>query len=168
MNKLRLLITADCNRSCKGCCNEVWNLDSLPKVTSFEGYKEILLTGGEPMLDPLKVLTTIQRIWDDVFIKPDIFMYTAKTKPAMELLMVLRQLTGITVSLHQQYDVPGFIKLQKLIKQHPKFHNKKLRLNVVSHVNTIGIDVEHWDVRYIEWVEPEDCPLPKDEVFARI
>ena len=62
MKKLRLLITEKCNRKCEGCCNLDWDLQNLPVCTSFKGYDEILLTGGEPQLEPVLILSTVEKI----------------------------------------------------------------------------------------------------------
>jgi hypothetical protein len=168
MKKLRLLVTPECNRACKGCCNDVWDLDNLPDINSYYGYSEIMLTGGEPMLYPIKLLDIILDIKAHVDVP--IYLYTAKTKPPMELLMILSLIDGITLSLHEQYDVPGFLKLARILLRHPELHKKKFRLNVVSHVklpDTYKLS-PLWDVRIIEWVAPEDCPLPENEEFMKI
>ena len=172
MKKLRLLVTPMCNRSCKGCCNSIWNLKELPTVNTYElnDYEEIMLTGGEPMLDPVHLLEVIQHIKDwcqHNGSSPFIYLYTAKSKSAMELLMVLQAIDGLTLSLHEQYDVPGFVKFQKLLRNYPELCEKGLRLNVIDHVNIEGIDTKHWDVRVLPWVAPQDCPLPADEDFKR-
>lgn len=168
MNKLRLLITPECNRACVGCCNDIWDLNKLPTCHGYYGYEEIMLTGGEPMLYPIKLLKTILDIRSHVDVP--IYLYTAKTKPPMELLMILSLISGLTLSLHEQYDVPGFMKLDRILQRHPELHDKKLRLNVVSHVkipDTFTIS-KLWDVRTIKWVAPEECPLPENEVFMKI
>lgn len=170
MSKLRLLITPECNRACVGCCNDAYDLGALPKVSGYREFEEIMLTGGEPMLDPIKVMDTLQAIRDDVFVMPKIYLYTAMTKPRMPLLMLLYNtyLTGITLSLHEQYDIAGFRLFNKLLRKHPDLTvDKSLRLNVVSHVDITLVDTSLWDVKIIEW-KPDGCPLPKDEVFARI
>lgn len=62
MKKLRLLLFKECHRGCEGCCNKDWDLKSLLKADNFLPYDEILLTGGEPMLDPLLVIDAAERI----------------------------------------------------------------------------------------------------------
>ena len=57
---LRLVVTDKCLRTCSGCCNN----DIKPDL--FEGYfyeyDEIIITGGEPFLFPLKLIALIQKI----------------------------------------------------------------------------------------------------------
>ena len=52
IDKLRLLLFEECNRSCPGCCNRDWDLQPLPVCYDLPPYRIILLTGGEPMLYP--------------------------------------------------------------------------------------------------------------------
>ena len=60
--KLRLLLFETCNRSCEGCCNKDWDLTSLSVCTDYTPYREILLTGGEPLLQPELVVQAIREI----------------------------------------------------------------------------------------------------------
>ena len=50
--KLRLLTTSKCFRSCKFCANNAFDLNNLPVITKLDLrlYKQISLTGGEPLL----------------------------------------------------------------------------------------------------------------------
>ena len=51
MEKLRLLVTTKCPNKCPMCCNNSWDFSKLPVVEHFN-YKEIMITGGEPLLFP--------------------------------------------------------------------------------------------------------------------
>lgn len=62
MRKLRLLFTKDCNRDCPGCCNKDWDLDHLPVCADFKPYDLVMITGGEPMLYPERLLKLIRKI----------------------------------------------------------------------------------------------------------
>ena len=53
MEKLRLLVTTKCPNKCPMCCNNSWDFSKLPVVEHFN-YKEIMITGGEPLLFPGK------------------------------------------------------------------------------------------------------------------
>ena len=59
MKKLRLLLTENCNRECKGCCNTDWDIKNLPEISADEIINEnfdlIMITGGEPLLYPHKL-----------------------------------------------------------------------------------------------------------------
>lgn len=54
MEKLRLLVTTKCPNKCPMCCNNSWDFSKLPVVEHFN-YKEIMITGGEPLLFPEKL-----------------------------------------------------------------------------------------------------------------
>lgn len=154
MKKLRLLLFAACNRSCPGCCNNDWNLDELPRVGSYDGYDQIILTGGEPMLNPELVVCVAADIKSRT--NAMVILYTARPG---ELPGVMPFLDGVTVTLHEQADVAEFEKLPWL--------PGSLRLNVFDNVDLTGVDVSSWWVKSgIQWIK--DCPLPEDEVFMRL
>ena len=94
-----------------------------------------------------------------------IILYTAKSKRPLDIIAMLNWVTGITLTLHEQYDVKGFVKLQELMGD--TFENKSLRLNVFSNVDIENIDTGTWEVKSgIEWIK--DCPLPEGEVLKRL
>ena len=161
MNKttLRLLLWEDCNRKCPGCCNKDWDLTKLPVCWDFSPYKEILLTGGEPMLYPAWVAEIIRHIRSQT--NASIYMYTAETCYAEDLVSILYLLDGITVTLHSQWDVQPFLYFAAIVKN---MENKSRRVNVFEGVNlTIP---EDWEAKTdVRWIK--NCPLPDNEVFMR-
>jgi len=168
-DKLRLLLFKECNRSCPGCCNNYWNLDELPVTHNFMGYKEIMLTGGEPMLDPFVVHTAIRNIrWQNK--KAKIFMYTAKVDQVQATIDVLNKIDGITLTLHNRSDIIPFHSLDReIFLNNPHLAKKSLRVNVFSNVAKFNSELRHlcpWKVKWnIEWTK--DCPLPDNEEFKR-
>ena len=112
MKELRLLLFKDCNRKCKGCCNKDWDLDNLPVCKSFKDYKTIMLTGGEPMLNPKLVEETIMAI-RRINKTAKIIMYTAKVDH-YNILYICKLLDGLTLTLHKQSDVKDFQILNAL------------------------------------------------------
>ncbi len=163
MKKLRLVMFEECNRACVGCCNNDWDLKGLDVVTDFHNYDEILLTGGEPMLKPMLIIETVNRIRKQT--NAPIFMYTAKSKRALDLVAVLHCLDGITLTLHEQYDVKPFIELNNIITKIGI--TKSLRLNVFEGIDIAGIDLSLWNVKdNMVWMK--DCPLPADEIMKRL
>jgi hypothetical protein len=153
---LRLLLFSACNRACEGCCNKQWDLDALPVCDDYHDYDMVLLTGGEPMLNPTLVAMTANRIRCQTM--APIILYTAKPE---RLPGVMPFLDGVTVTLHEQADVDPFLNVAH------KLHGQgwSLRVNVFAGVE-IG-DVPGWEMkRDIEWIE--DCPMPEGEVFMRL
>jgi len=164
MKILRLLLFSECNRACVGCCNSQWDLQSLPVNDSFREYDQIILTGGEPMLHPDIVVNTCIEIRRETNVP--IFMYTAKIDRPLEIIALFNWLDGITVTLHEHYDIIDFMKLQNYLE---RFYtdNKSLRLNVFDNVSIKGIDTYGWEVKSgIQWIP--NCPLPENEVFKRL
>lgn len=80
MEKLRLLVTTKCPNKCPMCCNNSWDFSKLPVVEHFN-YKEIMITGGEPLLFPEKLVNlaesikTVQKLAYGN--KGKLFLYTA-------------------------------------------------------------------------------------------
>lgn len=169
MNKiiLRLLLWANCDRHCEGCCNKDWDLDKLPICEDFTGYEEILLTGGEPMLDPHGVIKAISDIREHTQLA-DIYMYTADVTNLPALLEIARLLDGLTVTLHTQYDVLPFLMLDGLLHEKEMTDGLSLRLNVFRGIKVpYGYISDDWVVKdNIDWIK--NCPLPEGEVFMRM
>lgn len=164
MRKLRLILFKHCNRRCKGCCNKDWDIDSLPVCTDFTGYDQIMLTGGEPMLNPGLVANTVTRIWQQGVTAP-IYMYTAKTDDKAVLLKCLTFLEGITVTLHTQKDVKPFLEFET---ERVRIQaTGSLRLNIFKGVKLPLVNLTDWVVKdNIVWIK--NCPLPPDEVLMRL
>jgi len=176
MKKLRLLITTDCDKNCKGCCNKDWDIDRFP-ILPLHGWSEILITGGEPMLYPLRLDNLLSRIRK---VNPDAkkILYTAKMldlndNSGKEVLYhsIVNKLDGITLTLHNQKDADVFYMYHKnlmFILAKLGKTDISLRLNVFKGLKFFKNKsvVDTWQIKEnIEWID--NCPLPKDEVFAR-
>ena len=96
-----------------------------------------------------------------------IILYTAKSKRPLDLIAMLNWVDGITLTLHEQYDVRAFVALNAFILTIPNIGSKSLRLNVFSHVDLTNVNTSPWVVKDgIEWID--DCPLPDGEVLRRL
>jgi len=137
-------------------------LDSIERCTDFSGYDEIMLTGGEPMLYPAQVLRVINDIRKQNS-TAKIFMYTAKLDNTLNALTLLKDLDGITVTLHDENDRPHLRRFENLVET-LEWRDKSLRLNVFG--DTIGNVRRGWKVKRMEWAV--DCPVPSDEDFRRL
>lgn len=160
-NKLRLLLFPECNRSCEGCCNKQWDLNSIPKCEDFSEYSTIMLTGGEPMLRPEIIIDTIVKIREQNE-NAKIILYTAMVEG---LSRVIPFLDGLTLTLHDPLDIKPFEIFDQSMIGSSKF---SLRLNVFEEVNYHDISCKNnWQIKNnIQWIE--NCPLPEDEVFMRL
>jgi len=167
-NKLRLLLTTDCNRKCRGCCNKDYDLDSLPTCRDYSGYKTIMITGGEPLLYPDKIKACV-----DVIRKQNedskIIIYTAMLDDYDKLMNVLNLVDGVTLTLHTRKDIPKFNRLMQkhswsLIKLSV---TKSLRLNVFHNISVEDLALSQiWQTKAgMQWIK--NCPLPVGEVFMK-
>lgn len=164
MKKLRLLITEKCNRNCEGCCNKEWDLSSLPICTSFDGYDEIKLTGGEPLLKPSILIDVIAKIRHDNPLAK-IFLYTANTYDDT-LLAFIDLVDGMTYTIHEQKDVQYFLDFNDCLINSDKY--KSLRLNIFKGVELPeDVNLSYWKVS-MNRVWTKNCPLPNGEVFMRL
>lgn len=173
--ELRLLLFPECDRSCEGCCNKGFDLESLEAETCYSQYDRIMLTGGEPMLRPDIVKQAIDDIREQDKTVP-IILYTAKIDDIVAIGKVLfhrrefgEGINGLTVTLHEPEDVESFKSLQNSINMTGKAVNwsqHSFRLNVFKGVDVSRVDTVGWIVKpNIEWIE--DCPLPSHEVFKK-
>jgi hypothetical protein len=173
-DKLRLLLWPDCGKSCPGCCNKDWDLKTLPIATNLIFYREIILTGGEPMLYPDLLQRVIGEIQATTH-SPKIYLYTANTKEYDKLINIMSGINGVTVTLHDDEDVTDFIKLVEEMNKISAINShwlddKSLRLHVFEDVDASAIEginlPDVWNVKgHIKWIE--NCPLPNDEEFKR-
>lgn len=161
--KLRLLVTKICHRSCAGCCNKDWDLDNLPIADLEQDYELIMVTGGEPLLEcnfdkTMQVLKSLP-------LDAEVIVYTTLSRNVHK---ILRDVDGVTLTLHEQEDVEEFLKLNDFLLRSYAYHGLSMRLNVFAGIEIPkGTDLSRWKVKdNITWIE--NCPLPEDEIFARI
>ena len=163
MKKLRLLITEECNRNCAMCCNKNYNLAKLRIETKFSQYDEIILTGGEPMLEPLYLQNVITYIRYLTHPDTKIYLQTAKVDDIKAALTIFELVDGVTVTLHALSDLRPFLLFDDCISDYGT-HKKSLRLNYFEDIPVISVS-DKWTTKQIKWVK--DCPLPENEVFKR-
>lgn len=59
----RVIVTLACNRKCPGCCNEtIGKVASIGDISVLSDYEEVVITGGEPMLNPDSLLRFIKAL----------------------------------------------------------------------------------------------------------
>lgn len=172
MKKLRLILTEKCDRKCEQCCNKSWDLNSLPYTDKFNDYDEILLTGGEPMLNIELIKLAVKKIRSQNT-KAKIYLYTAKTDDINGLLEMFVILDGLTITLHEARDILPFLVFNNTLNSLDDYLTKKsLRLNIFKEAADNSSNCTYdflplWKVKNnIQWIE--NCPLPKDEVLMKL
>jgi len=160
--KARLLVTYDCLKDCEGCCNKLWKGNPPQVIESFDGYEEILITGGEPLLFPYKLWDLIDEIRK--ISKAKIYVYTSAGKNPVALMKTIKKSNGICLTLHDKKDADDFYAFLRIYAGFD-FSGKSLRLNIFK---GIGMpEITNWKIkRNVEWLE--NCPLPEGEVFLRL
>lgn len=174
--KYRVLMTPECHRSCKGCCNKDWDLSALPVLTvehlTRPGVSEILLTGGEPFLVPGQTRQLLTHAAHCQI--PKRIVYT--TWPGFEEYdrAIAYGATGFTITLHTKQDAINLERLLffPLLRQHTLHRMISVRINVFRNIE-LSRDIKEslpkdgmWEIREgMRW--KKNCPLPEDEVFLR-
>lgn len=173
----RVIVTYDCPRNCPNCCNE--HIGDVPEV-KFEDllkYKELVITGGEPMEIAPRVVEMIHRLRANGY-KGKIWLYTSCLKTAKWAdRAVLQEVNGITYTLHHkpsQKDLSDVRKLNNFIleKLDNRKHNRSDRLlidsrcyteEVLSIIGLYDTGTKHWSsIKSLVWKDDE-CPLPDNE-----
>lgn len=169
--KLRLVVTAKCHNNCPLCCNNRFDLNELPVVDRGD-YDEIMITGGEPMLFPDKVVhiaSLMKQLATIIGKTPKVYLHTAVPN-GFDLNYALHYFDGAVVTPHTAKDVKEFVRLNKyLLLSRELFAKKSLRLNLFPEVKSLlpnDIDLSLWTIKNMEWVK--DCPVPEGEDLRRI
>ncbi|MDF2499327.1 MAG: 4Fe-4S single cluster domain [Anaerosporomusa subterranea] len=178
MKKARLLVTLECPRSCEGCCNDNLKLDKiaiLPSIDQLLQYDEVIISGGEPMLIPGKVMEFCQTLRQMEY-TGQIYMYSALYNHTLreEYVGLLRRtgvgikplLNGLHFTVHNEAGDREINELKQLSKFLQIFSDKQLRLAIDGRLyerfDFSNIEFSAWDVvRKLQW--KDDCPLPSGE-----
>lgn len=190
MKKLRLILTYDCPKDCKGCCNKhpQFHEDKVPVIPSKlwsqwingrlhqgnnfkkdydlfmrrHAFSEVMFTGGEPMLDPNLVLKYAK--WTrNILPKAKIYLYTAYIN-GPEILDVLRVVDGITITLHTIEDYDNFEILNRHLQYNPLFTiNKQLRVNVIGDIREYLIPINWSSEGLYDFIWKYRCKVLKAE-----
>jgi organic radical activating enzyme len=173
--KARVMVTLNCNRKCDGCCNKgpVFNLHQVAEnLDEILKADEIMITGGEPMLLPIKVFEFIKMLRYHRQYKGKIYLYSAyypSTDREKEHFWYCADLCdGVHFTLHAEAtdrDVADLKRLSEDLGEWDKKH-RSFRLAIDKRLyekfDFSNIDFTFWDVvRKLVWMT--DCPLPKDE-----
>lgn len=117
--KARVIITMDCPRNCKYCCNKynsiIRQAKRIESVTFLSDYDQVYVTGGEPMYQPGRLIGILQQLAKQ---QSEVFLYTALFKPEMATILPL--VKGVHFSLHAPVsndDIAGFNEFQRMISK---------------------------------------------------
>lgn len=170
--KLRLVVTEKCHNKCPMCCNNRFDLKTIPVVDRFD-YDEISITGGEPMLYPDKVADiadTLRKAAKIIGANPKIWLYTSKLNP-MTFTMIAKYIDGVCYTPHNDAEVAMFKAVNRMLLRNEAWIDKEgfsLRLNLF-YEQAQALKKENlslWKVKNMVWIK--DCPIPEGEDFRRI
>ncbi len=155
----RVIVTFNCNRNCHGCCNKQGRRNSIinsPK--NLFDYSEIVVTGGEPLLNPSETLGFITYMREHGY-KGKIFMYTSYWSGKDIAKTVLKELDGITFTLHAEANDSDITALKNLSNSgilQDKDFNSRLFIDkrCYDKYDFSNINLTRWSViRKLEWKE---------------
>jgi len=149
--KLLLLATKQCHRNCRWCCNKFRNLDELPVCSSFKGYEEIIITGGEPTLFSDQVVSLTKRIRQENSTAL-LTLYTTRTENLPQMGEVFDQ---IFFTIHSRPQIGDLLRVEK------KFMKK---VKILSFVDVSEIFPDAVNLRW----DKEPFPIPEDQEFMRL
>ena len=112
---IHIMITSLCDRNCPHCCNNQYDLNSIPYVTQEELSKAdtICLTGGEPFIysNPCEIASKLKGDFPNI---KNVYVYSN----AYELMLYMSKMKypfhsidGITVSIKDHLDEMAFKRI---------------------------------------------------------
>ena len=131
-------------------------------------YEEIVITGGEPMLIPGKVLEFINRMWDKGY-RGKMYLYTSYWNGKGISKEILKELDGFTFTLHAECTDADIIALKNLsnsgVLQDKGFSSRLvIDKRVYDRYDLSNINFSRWSViRKLEWKEKCD-PADNEEL----
>lgn len=164
---IHLMITDKCNRKCPDCCNNQYNINDIPIITSEElsEAKRIYLTGGEPFAysNPNEIARLLKTFFPNI---EKIIVYTN----ALELFdyiikegTSLSDIDGLTISIKDSRD--SFIFRNHLVNNKEILRLSNNRLYVFKGFEDIECPASfHKSVR--EW-QKEFVAAP-NSIFRRV
>ena len=155
----RVIVTLACNRKCPGCCNEtIGKVASIGDISVLSDYEEVVITGGEPMLNPDSLLRFIKALKKQNK-QQRVYLYTACLS-IDDYGKILDRLDGTTVTLHAEA-TDDDIRNLKYMSYNLYGENLDMRLfidrRVYEKYDLSNICLKTWDVvRKLEWKEKCD------------
>lgn len=167
--KARILVTLKCVRSCDYCCNRfAINIARRQEVQlsdiDFQGYKEIIISGGEPLLRVnavYSVLDRVDRSWQKTY------LYTSIWHDELPDLMA-HYLSGIHWMMHvyNQTDYMAFQKFQDAVLAHGH-QNLSVRLAVSPGIK-VPLGIIPWcykEIRVKKWKGPDEFSVQDEDHY---
>jgi organic radical activating enzyme len=166
MKIARLITTFDCIRDCEFCVNKVPRIMDQgycikpEDLKTIGHYDMVLITGGEPMLDPERTLTIIKRLkaWNPA---QKIYLYSSIP---VQHNRVLDHLDGMTYTIHKESSPMDLATIQATLMLHP---NRSYRLNIdPEYRQDLKIKPYLWEKIKIKiWYDFKMVNIPENETL---
>ena len=170
--KARLLLFTACDRECSYCCNKsqkmLSELQEIDSVVGLHQYDEMIITGGEPLLDP-DLVVAVSRILRHIHPTMKMYLYTARCD-AQAVQRVLPHVDGIHFTIHANAnfaDLGRFHELQSRVlngRSGPAWPDHSFRLYIHQNNRHSVMVLPHlWHRLEIKpWVSEDDCRTPSE------
>lgn len=162
----RVIVTYRCDRHCPGCCNtQPQDVKTIHLIEELKDYEEIVVTGGEPLLEPELLIFFIKKLRkQNKNVK--VFLYTA-CLDVQQYKKIAGEFDGITVTLHAECNDNDILKLKDLSEWISEDGIMRLFIDqrVYNKYDLSNIDLSEWNViRKLEW--KENCkPAPNEDLL---
>jgi hypothetical protein len=148
---LRLIITELCNIECPYCCNKQelvrkHFVEKQLEEVDFTKYKNVCITGGEPLISPLYLKMILDLIpgWQN-----RLYLYTNGLLISEKTEHLLLPFSGINIGVHDPWQV------RSIITKYPKIFNLPVRFMVEKqHREDYCLNIPHC---FIKTWEMDDC-----------
>ena len=169
MKKAMLIVTRECHRHCRNCCNDLpanqkyWNaadvLHGTDDISCLAGYDEVRLTGGEPLLYEETVGALLHFLRNQNK-DQDLYLYTSICTPHVENMLTVLQ--GVTFSMHHPLKVDDHIHLHLMHNLALRHQDVSFRLSIDPAISAqLPIYPTRWSqIKTTPMLE--ECPPPAD------
>lgn len=169
--KIHLMVTSLCDRVCPYCCNNQYDLNTIPYVTheELQNAEVIYITGGEPFIysNPCNIAKKYKNLYKNI---KKIIVYTNAAELGSYLMNngKLSYIDGLTISIKSTLDVLIF---NKYIIENPLVHSCSLNKDVFIYVfpqfkDKIMYNNKNFIFREREW-QKDFKPNP-NSIFRKI
>lgn len=165
-NTARVIVSYRCDRHCPGCCNQQpQDVKTIYSVEELKHYNEVVITGGEPLLEPELVKFFIKKLRkQNKNVK--VFLYTA-CLDREQYKSIASEFDGITVTLHAECNDMDILNLKELSEWISEDAIMRLFIDrrVYDRYDLSNINLSEWDVvRKLEWKE-KCSPAPNEDLL---
>ena len=160
LKSARVIITFQCQRSCRGCCNTYGRIMkqaiSISDLATLANFGIICITGGEPLLEPDYTLDIVAKIRRQ---HPSAALYLYTALYAERMPDIVRATDGIHYTLHEgatDQDIDGLQRFQQVIRN--EGNGKSFRLYIDKRVERlVSIQPNLWKrVEVKPWLSEEE------------